>query len=50
MLGFALVAAMEATASGKPGHRAFDGPAVPAERLRGLDSLAGYAVPDAPLE
>jgi hypothetical protein len=47
VLGFALVATMETTASSEPGHRAFDGPAVPTEALRGLDSLAGYAVPDA---
>lgn len=40
---------METTASSEPGHRVFDGPAVPAEPLRGLDSLPGYAVPDTPL-
>jgi hypothetical protein len=49
VLSLALVATMEATASSEPGHRALDGPAVPTEPLRGLDSLAGYAVPDTPL-
>lgn len=42
-----LVAAVEASASGEPGHGPFHDPAVPAQSLRGLDALAGEAVPDA---
>lgn len=47
VLGFALVAAVQAAASGEPGHRALYGPAVAAQPRGGLDALAGYAVPDA---
>nr|BEK64498.1 hypothetical protein KPHV_17250 [Kitasatospora purpeofusca] len=43
MLGFALVAPVQATASAEPGHRAFDDPAVAARTLGGLDSTAGDA-------
>ena len=43
----AFVAAVESAAAGEPGHGPFDGPAVPPEPLRGLDALAGDAVPDA---
>jgi hypothetical protein len=38
---------VQATASGEPGHRALYGPAVAAQTGRGLDALAGDAVPDA---
>ncbi len=41
---FAFVASVEAAAAGEPGHGAFHGPAVAAQPLRGLDSLAGDAV------
>lgn len=47
VLGLALVAAVQSAASGEPGHRAFYGPAVAAQTGRGLDALAGDAVPDA---
>ena len=47
VLGFALVASVETSTPGEPGHGAFDGPAVAAQSLRGLDSLAGDAVHDA---
>lgn len=47
VVGLAFVAAVQTSASGEPGHGAFDGPAVTAESLRGFDALAGDAVPDA---
>ena len=47
VVGFAFVAAVQASASGEPGHGAFDGPTVAAEPLRSLDASAGDAVPDA---
>jgi hypothetical protein len=47
VLGFALVASMESAAAGEPGHGAFNGPAVAAQSLRGLDSLTGDALLDA---
>jgi len=46
VLGFAFVAAVESAAAGKPGHGAFDRPAVPAESLGGLDTFAGDPVGD----
>lgn len=49
VVGFAFVASVEASAAGEPGHGAFDGPAVTAQPLRGLDALAGDAVGDAPV-
>ncbi len=44
VVGFAFV---ETAAAGEPGHGAFDGPAVAAESLRGLDTLSGDAMGDA---
>lgn len=42
----ALVAAVEASAAGQPGHGPFHNPSVPAPSLGRLDDLAGEAVPD----
>lgn len=50
VVGLAFVASVEAAAAGEPGHGAFHGPAVAAQPLRGLDSLAGDAVGDAAFE
>lgn len=47
MVGFPFVAAVQTSASGEPGHRAFYGPTVAAEPLRGFDAFAGDTVPDA---
>ena len=47
VVGFAFVAAVQASTSGEPGHGAFDGPTVAAEPLRSLDASAGDAVLDA---
>ncbi len=47
VFGLALVAAVEPTAAGEPGHGPFDDPPVAAQSLRGLDSFAGDAVADA---
>ncbi|GAA3369967.1 hypothetical protein GCM10017744_091850 [Streptomyces antimycoticus] len=49
MDGFAFVAAVQAAASGEPGHRAFDGPAVASQSLGGFDTFASDAVSDAAL-
>jgi hypothetical protein len=49
VVGFAFVAAVKASAAGKPGHGAFDGPAVAAQPLRGLDTFTGDAVGNAAL-
>jgi hypothetical protein len=38
--GLAFVAAVEPSAAGEPGHGAFDGPAMAAEAVGGLDVLA----------
>ncbi|MBB4796205.1 hypothetical protein BJY54_006909 [Streptomyces nodosus] len=48
MAGFAFVASVETSASGKPGHGAFDSSAVPAEPLAGVRSLARDPRCDAP--
>jgi len=47
VVGFAFVAAVQSSAAGEPGHGAFDGPAVTAESLGGLDAFASDAVGDA---
>ena len=49
VLGLALVAAVQASASSEPGHGALDDRAVAPEPLRGIDALAGDAVADAAL-
>jgi hypothetical protein len=46
VVGFAFVAPVESTAGGKPGHCAFDGPAVATQPLGRLDAFAGDAVGD----
>ncbi|MDP9612828.1 hypothetical protein JOF35_005105 [Streptomyces demainii] len=46
---FSFVTTVESSASGEPGHRAFDRPAVASQLLGGLDAFAGDAVPDAVL-
>ncbi|OKJ87529.1 hypothetical protein AMK33_38090 [Streptomyces sp. CB02400] len=48
-VGLAFVASVKASTAGEPGHGAFDGPAVAAQPLRGLDTLAGDAVGEAAL-
>lgn len=48
MLGFAFVAAREATVVGEPGQARLDDPPVPAETLGGLDAFAGDSHDDAP--
>ncbi|GAB1340126.1 hypothetical protein ACE1SV_67160 [Streptomyces sp. E-15] len=47
VVGLSLVAAVQPAASGQPGDRSFDDPAVSAEPRGGLDALAGDAVADA---
>lgn len=47
MLSLAFVAAVQAAASGQPGDRPFDDPAVTAQSGGGLDALAGDPVADA---
>lgn len=49
MLGLAFVAAVQAPASGQPGHRPLHDPAVAAQPLRGFDAFTGDAMTDAPL-
>lgn len=49
VLGLAFVATVQAAAAGQPGNRPFDHPAVAAQPLGGLDSLACDAVTDASL-
>lgn len=49
VFGLALVAAVETTAAGEPGHGSLDDPAVSAEPFCGLDALACDAVADAAL-
>jgi hypothetical protein len=46
VVGFAFVASVEAAAAGEPGHRAFNGPAMAAQALRGLDSFTSDALLD----
>jgi len=48
VLGFAFVAAVEASASRQPGHRAFYDPTVSAQVLGGLRAPASDAVADLP--
>lgn len=47
MFGLAFIAAVQAAASGEPGDRPFDDPAVAAQPGGGLDALGGDAVTDA---
>lgn len=47
MDGLSFVAAVEPAAAGEPGHGPLNGPAVAAQSLGGLDSLAGDAGCDA---
>lgn len=49
VFGLAFVAAVQTSATGKPGHRSFDDPAVAAQPGGGLDALAGDAVTDSAL-
>jgi hypothetical protein len=49
VVGFAFVASVESAAAGKPGHGAFDSPAVAAKSPRRLDSFACDALLDAAL-
>ena len=48
VFGLALVAAVEPSAAGQPGHGSLDHPAMSAQPLRGLDALAGDARRDVP--
>ena len=41
VLSLALISPVQATAAGKPGHRAFHDPAMAAQALAGLDATAG---------
>ena len=45
----ALVASVQAAASGEPGHGSLDNPAMSAQPFRGLDALTSDAMPDAAL-
>jgi hypothetical protein len=49
VLGLSLVTAVKSSASGQPGDRSLDDPAVAAEPRGGLDALAGDTVADATL-